>query len=92
MFLDFVSQYYGYLIAAGVLGASFFAIGKKKAMELVKTLVTEAADTLGEHLLTHKDQYVKAIYDKIPAKLKVFVSLKMIEKAIVEIAEAIDKK
>lgn len=90
MFLDLLTQYYGITIFIGGLIAAFFVIGKKKSVDLVKSLALEVGDELGNHIIANKEKYTELVYAKIPAKFKVFISKKTVEKIVVEIAEIID--
>ncbi|MNV07941.1 hypothetical protein D3C71_983950 [compost metagenome] len=90
MFMDLLTQYYGILIFAAVAVTAFFVIGKKKSVELIKTIAYEVGDQVGNHIIANKEKYTELVYAKIPAKFKIFISKKMVEKIVVEVAQIID--
>lgn len=89
--LEFIALNYELigLVILGVVGAFFVA--RRKSINAVSEILEHGKDELAENIKENHEKYAEYVYSKLPAKARIFLTKKIIDKIILEFAEAIDE-
>jgi hypothetical protein len=89
--IQFILDYKDYIVGGLVLIAGIIMMGRRKSVVFIKDFLEKEKDNLVEHMEKDPAHCAKIVYALLPAKVKVFVNVKTIEKLISKLADILDK-